>query len=101
MMKVTLATWGGLAPLLATPAVHVDDADLSKEDAATFRSLATQVMGQPAKSPNNPHARDARSYEVTFETPDGASTTVEQTDATMTPEFADLLQFLRRHHRRA
>lgn len=100
MMKATLATWGGLAPLLATPAVHVDDADLSKEDAATFRSLAAQVMGQPAR-PANPHTRDARSYEVTFETPDGASTTVEQTDATMTPEFAGLLQFLRRHHRRA
>ncbi|MBS1831394.1 MAG: hypothetical protein JST65_01705 [Acidobacteria bacterium] len=100
MMKATLATWGGLAPLLATPAVHVDDADLSKEDAATFRSLATQVKDQPAR-PANPRARDARSYEVTFETPDGASTTVEQTDATMTPEFADLLQFLRRHHRRA
>ncbi len=93
-MKVTLSTSGGFAATIRSKDRVVDTDRLGEAEADRLRSLAGQVANAP-KPRGNPNARDARTYELTIADDNGATTTVEQTDGEMTPEFADLMRIVR------
>lgn len=95
-MKVKLSTWGGLAAAIPQRDQTLAQASLPSGEAELLHTLATQVIAQGCV-PANPMARDARSYEITIEKDDGTTMRVEQSDGAMTPEFAELMQLVRRH----
>ncbi|WP_053691243.1 protealysin inhibitor emfourin [Streptomyces sp. WM6372] len=96
-MKVTLVTHGGLAAAvnLRLPP-KVLDTDTLPENAAPelARLVAAAVATPKADQPNR--ARDAMSYTITVED-GGRSTVLKQSDAAMTPAFADLLTRLQKY----
>jgi outer membrane lipoprotein SlyB len=95
-MKVKLSTWGGLAAAISQRDQTLALTSLPADDAQRAQALATQVIAQGSASVNA-KVRDTRSYELTIEKDDGTTTQVEQSDGSMTPEFAELMQLVRRH----
>ncbi|WP_314245302.1 protealysin inhibitor emfourin [Streptomyces kutzneri] len=96
-MKVTLETYGGLAAAAnfrRRPQV-LDTADLPEGPATELAGLVAAAIAMPAEADTG-RARDARSYKITVED-GGRSTPLEQSDAAMSPAFAALLTWLRRH----
>ncbi|MBT2447451.1 hypothetical protein J7F03_10260 [Streptomyces sp. ISL-43] len=96
-MKVTLATHGGLAAAinLRLPPKVLDTDTLPEHAAAELAQLVAAAVPTPeADQPSR--ARDAMSYTITVED-GGRSTVLKQSDATMTPTFAALLTWLRKH----
>ncbi|MFD9480168.1 MULTISPECIES: protealysin inhibitor emfourin [Streptomyces] len=95
-MKVTLETYGGLAAAADRRQPQVlDTAGLPESSATELARLVAAAVAMPAKADTG-RARDARSYTITVED-GGRSTLLEQSDAAMTPAFAALLTWLRRH----
>ncbi|MFD8984168.1 protealysin inhibitor emfourin [Streptomyces sp. NPDC059564] len=96
-MKVTLATYGGLAAasgLRLPPRVWDTDA-LPENAAAELAQLVAAAA--PTPTVDRPSlARDAMSYTITVED-GGRSTVLKQSDAAMTREFAALLTWLQKH----
>lgn len=96
-MKVTLETYGGLAAAAdfrRRPQV-LDTAALPESPATELARLVAAAVAMPVEADTG-RARDARSYTITVED-GGRSTLLEQSDAAMTPAFAALLTWLRRH----
>ncbi|MFB7253971.1 protealysin inhibitor emfourin [Streptomyces nojiriensis] len=96
-MKVTLETYGGLAAAAdfrRRPQV-LDTVDLPEGPATELARLVAAAVAMPAEADTG-RARDARSYRITVEE-DGRPTLLEQSDSAMTPAFAALLTWLRRH----
>ncbi|RPF46287.1 hypothetical protein EDD96_2858 [Streptomyces sp. Ag109_G2-6] len=92
-MKVTLETFGGLAATTRRPPEVLDTATLPASAAAELTRLIAAAAAAPAAAEGD-RARDAMSYAITME--DGPrTTTLEQSDATMTPAFTTLLTWLR------
>jgi hypothetical protein len=95
-MKVTLAVHGGLAAglRLGRPPLVVDVSTLPDAEARALTELLSAVRADPPTA----EARavpDAMSYTVTVD--DGPSPEVlRRTDTTMSREFADLVDRLRR-----
>jgi hypothetical protein len=97
-MKVTLAKHGGLAAGIRRPLLIVDSAALPQPAAAELARLVAAVKAVPAVKEERPgRARDAMSYTITLEEDGGEPTVLKQSDTTMTPSFAALLQWLERH----
>ncbi|WP_432029595.1 protealysin inhibitor emfourin [Streptomyces sp. 1222.5] len=100
-MKVTLETYGGLAAVtdLRRPPKVLDTDDLPETAAAELSDLLAAAVAMPLEEQAEEQAgraRDAMSYAITVE--DGDRLTVlEQSDAAMTPAFASLLTWLKRH----
>ncbi|MFI2765299.1 protealysin inhibitor emfourin [Streptomyces echinatus] len=97
-MKVALESYGGLAAVtgLRRPPKVLDTTALPAAAAAELARLLAAAAATPPEEPDG-RARDAMSYTVTAQ--DGDRVTVlEQSDAAMTPAFADLLTWLRKHH---
>ncbi|MER6255203.1 protealysin inhibitor emfourin [Streptomyces sp. NPDC001584] len=94
---MTLETYGGLAAAAdfrRRPQV-LDTAGLPESPAAELARLVAAAVAMPVEADTG-RARDARSYAITVED-GGRSTLLEQSDAAMTPAFAALLTWLRRH----
>ncbi|MFH7595798.1 protealysin inhibitor emfourin [Streptomyces racemochromogenes] len=92
-MKVTLETYGGLAAASRRPPEVLDTAALPAAAAAELGRLIAAAAADPAAAADG-GARDAMGYTITME--DGPrTTTLEQSDATMTPAFRSLLTWLR------
>ncbi|MEU3841147.1 protealysin inhibitor emfourin [Streptomyces sp. NPDC028635] len=107
-MRVTLATHGGQAAALrlGLPPEVLDTGTLPANTAAELAELvaaassaadtATGIAAESERPPTPNRARDAMSYTVTLET-GGRTTVLTQSDTTMTPEFAALLDWLEQH----
>ncbi|MFE5402785.1 protealysin inhibitor emfourin [Streptomyces sp. NPDC056580] len=96
-MKVTLEAYGGLAAaanLRRPPEVLDTNALPEGATAELARLLAEAASTTPPEGADR--ARDAMSYTITAEAADGV-TVLEQSDAAMTPAFAALLTWIRRH----
>ncbi|MEV6837256.1 protealysin inhibitor emfourin [Streptomyces sp. NPDC051133] len=96
-MKVTLEAYGGLAAAIAhRRRPKVLDTDALPETAADelTRLVAAAVAAPQKDQPGR--ARDAMSYTITVADGD-RETALEQSDAAMTPAFADLLTWLKKH----
>jgi hypothetical protein len=96
-MKLTLAEHGGLAAALrlGQPPVVVDLSTLPDDEVRQLTDLLSAARADPAPSGSARTAPDAMSYTVTVE--DGGSQEVlRRTDTTMSREFAELLDRLRR-----
>ncbi len=97
-MKVTLATHGGQAAAInmqLRPRV-VDTETLPRPAAAELSRLVTAAKAVNASPSSGGHARDAMSYMITVEER-GQSTTLAQSDVTMSAQFAALLNWLQQH----
>ncbi|MGW0792629.1 protealysin inhibitor emfourin [Streptomyces sp. NPDC002911] len=98
-MRVTLATHGGLAAAVrANLPPEVLDTDTLPENAADELSRLVAAAIPAAEETKEPHsrARDAMSYSITVEE-GGRSSVLVQSDTAMTPEFAMLLRWLKKH----
>jgi hypothetical protein len=97
-MKVTLATHGGLAAAInmQLPPRVVDTETLPRPAAAELSRLVTAAKAVNASPSSGGHARDAMSYMITVEER-GQSTTLAQSDVTMSAQFAALLKWLQQH----
>ena len=96
-MKVTLETYGGLAAVtdLRRPPKALDTDDLPRPAAAELSHLLAAAVSMPQEDEAE-SARDAMSYAITVETGDRV-TVLEQSDTAMTPAFASLLTWLKKH----
>jgi hypothetical protein len=97
-MKVTLATHGGLAAAIniQLPPRVVDTKTLPAPAAAELSRLVAAAKAVNASPARDERARDAMSYTITVEER-GQSTTLAQTDMTMSAPFAALLNWLQQH----
>jgi Emfourin len=97
-MKVTLATHGGLAAgiNMQVPPRVVDTETLPRPAAAELSRLVTAAKAVNASPSSAGQARDAMSYMITVEER-GQSTTLAQSDVTMSAQFAALLNWLQQH----
>ncbi|GAB7110078.1 hypothetical protein JCM4814A_83930 [Streptomyces phaeofaciens JCM 4814] len=96
-MKVTWATHGGQAAgiRLSLPPKALDTDALPANAAAELAELVAAAV--PVAEEERPsRARDAMSYTITVED-GGRSTVLTRSDATMTPAFAALLDWLEEH----
>jgi hypothetical protein len=96
-VKVILEKYGGFAAGIRQPPHIVDSTALPETDAEELAQLVSALKGAPAVEEESPgRARDAMSYTITVE--DGGKRTVfRQSDMTMSPLFAALLQWLELH----
>ncbi|MFF1443530.1 protealysin inhibitor emfourin [Streptomyces sp. NPDC058295] len=94
---MTLETYGGLAAAtnLRRPPKVLDTAALPETAAAELAQLLAAAVSMPQEDQAG-RARDAMSYTITVEEGDRV-TVLEQSDAAMTPAFAALLTWLRKH----
>jgi hypothetical protein len=94
-MKVTLATHGGLAAAIniRLPPRVVDTETLPGPAAAELSRLVAAAKAVNASPAGDERARDAMSYTITVEER-GQSTTLAQSDVTMSAQFAALLNWL-------
>ena len=97
-MKVTLATHGGLAAAInmRLPPRVVDTETLPRPAAAELSRLVAAAKAVNAFPAGGERARDAMSYMITVEER-GQSTTLAQSDVTMSAQFAALLNWLQEH----
>jgi hypothetical protein len=97
-MKVTLATHGGLAAgiNMQLPPRVVDTETLPRPAVAELSRLVTAAKAVNASPSSAGQARDAMSYMITVEER-GQSTTLAQSDVTMSAQFAALLNWLQQH----
>ncbi|KJY24409.1 MULTISPECIES: protealysin inhibitor emfourin [unclassified Streptomyces] len=93
-MKVTLESYGGLAAATRRRPKVLDTATLPEDAAAEMTRLVAAAVATPAADRAD-RARDAMTYTITVEDDDHA-TTLEQSDASMSPAFATLLAWLRK-----
>ncbi|GGW16135.1 hypothetical protein GCM10018980_17510 [Streptomyces capoamus] len=101
-MKVSLARHGGQAAAIRLQQPpEVVDTDTLPRSAATelTRLVAAATASAPAVSDRPGRARDAMSYTITVQD-DGVTTDLTQSDTTMSPEFAALLDWLDKHFTR-
>jgi Emfourin len=97
-MTVTLSTYGGLAAGIRRPSRTVKSSTLAEPVAAELAQLVTAVKAAPSVKEERPgRARDAVSYTITIEEDGGEISTISQSDTTMSPAFAALLEWLDRH----
>ena len=95
-MKLTLAKHGGLAAGLRLPPIIVDAAGLPGAAAGELSRLVAAAIAAPAVDEAVPgRARDQMSYTLTVEA-DGHPTILKQSDTTMSPAFAALLDWLQK-----
>jgi hypothetical protein len=96
-MKVTLTKHGGLAAGIRRRPRVVDADTLPAPAAGELSRLVAAAKAGPSPETSGPgRARDAMGYTITVE--DGGQPTVlRQSDATMSPEFAALLEWIERH----
>jgi len=94
---MTLETYGGLAAVtnLRRPPKVLDTDALPETATAELAQLLTEAAAVPQEDQAG-HARDAMSYTITATAGDRV-TVLEQSDAAMTPEFAALLTWLKKH----
>ncbi|MET8749654.1 protealysin inhibitor emfourin [Streptomyces sp. NPDC004667] len=97
---MSLETYGGLAAVtnLRRPPLVLDTVTLPEDAAAELARLVAAADSTPGEEPDG-RARDAMSYTITVEEGDRA-TVLEQSDGAMTPAFATLLTWLRKHFAR-
>ena len=97
-MKVTLATHGGQAAAIniRLPPQVVDSETLPEPVAGELSRLVAAAKAVKASPEGDERARDAMSYMITIEER-GQSTTLAQSDVTMSAQFAALLNWLQRH----
>ncbi|MFJ3718038.1 protealysin inhibitor emfourin [Streptomyces sp. NPDC090057] len=95
-MRLTLETFGGLAAVtdLRRPPKVLDTDALPETATAELTRLLEEAASTPQEEPPD-HARDAMSYTLTVRTGDHVRV-LEQSDAAMTPAFAELLTWLKR-----
>jgi hypothetical protein len=97
-MKVNLAKHGGLAAAIRRPPVTVDSSALSESKAAELARLLAAAKAELRAAEAGPgRARDAMSYTITLQDDGGETTVLRVSDATMSPPFAALLEWLDRN----
>ncbi|MFB0630402.1 protealysin inhibitor emfourin [Streptomyces sp. AB3(2024)] len=97
---MSLETFGGLAAAanLRRPPLVLDTVTLPEDVSAELARLVAAAVSTPGEEPDG-RARDAMSYTITVEEGDRA-TVLEQSDGAMTPAYAALLTWLRKHFAR-
>jgi hypothetical protein len=96
-VKLTLAKHGGLAAGIRRSPEVLDSNDLPQAAAAELARLVAELKATRSVQNETPgRARDAMSYSITVEE-GGEPTVLRQSDTTMSPSFAALLQWLERH----
>ena len=97
-MRVTLATYGGWAAglRLGRPPPAVDTSALSEDDAQELTRLVTAAREGPPATERYGMSADEMSYDITVEDED-SRLVLQQSDTTMTQEFAALLRWLHEH----
>ncbi|MEV6734367.1 protealysin inhibitor emfourin [Streptomyces sp. NPDC051364] len=94
-MKVTLESYGGLAAAIRRRPEVLDTAALPENAAAELTQLVAAAVAMPVDDQAD-RARDAMTYTITMED-DSHATVLEQSDAAMSPAFATLLTWLKKH----
>ncbi|MEU9176166.1 protealysin inhibitor emfourin [Streptomyces sp. NPDC048550] len=94
-MKVTLESYGGLAAAIRRRPAVLDTAALPENAAAELTQLVAAAVTMPVEGRAD-RARDAMTYTITMED-EGQATVLEQSDAAMSPAFATLLTWLKKH----
>ncbi len=95
-MKVTLKKQGGLAGGIRWPIKVVESTSLIQPVADELAKLvsAAKATAKVAEKPSR--ARDSMTFTITIEGESGESTVIQQSDTTMSPSFAALLEWLER-----
>jgi hypothetical protein len=97
-MKVTLTKHGGFAAGMFRPPSIVESSTLAEPDAAELDRLIAAVKLAPVARGEEPgQARDAMSYTITIEDAAGETIVITQSDLNLSPDFADLMQWIDRH----
>jgi len=92
--RVVLETAGGVAAIVAARAMVVDDGDLDDDGRRRLGELVaaagdTQADDEPGER------RDAQTYQITVEDPDGPSLVLSATDGSVPAPFAELRDWIR------
>jgi hypothetical protein len=97
-VKVSLQSYGGLAAVteFGRPPKVLDTDALPEAAKAELARLLHEAASMPPDESRAERARDAMGYTITAESGD-RTTVLEQSDAAMTPAFAALLTWLRKH----
>jgi len=90
-MKVTLTPMGGIAAI-RRPARTLDTSLLPESVAERLRLLVKAAATTPP-GPTSERVRDAMSYQIEIDD-DGKTSRLVQSDGSMSPEFAALLEFI-------
>ncbi|WP_341531917.1 protealysin inhibitor emfourin (plasmid) [Nostoc sp. UHCC 0302] len=97
-MKVTLTKYGGLAAGILRSPYIVESSALPESVASELvRLVAAAKTASVIKEDKPGRARDAMSYTITIEEDGSEPTVISQSDITMSPSFAVLLQWLESH----
>lgn len=97
-MKVTLTKHGGLAFGIRRPPCVVESSTLPEPEAEELARLVVAAKTATAVKGEQPgRARDAMSYTITIEEVGSEPTVISQSDITMSPLFAALLEWIERH----
>lgn len=97
-MKITLTSTGGFAAGIRRPPRVLESASISEQAAVELeRLVAVAKLASEGKEAHPGHARDTMSYTITVEEEGAKKTVLSQSDTTMSPSFAALLQCLERH----
>ncbi|WP_028045565.1 protealysin inhibitor emfourin [Cellulomonas sp. URHE0023] len=99
--KVTLQTAGGMAAPFAPPPTVVEADDLDEAAQQDLHQLVKAADARdPAADDDGPGLRrDAQSYEITVEDTDGSVVVLSAVDGAVTPQFAQLRDWIRDHGR--
>lgn len=92
-MKIHFERTGGFAGLRTS--VVLDTDTMSQNESEQLHDMCNNVnfFNLPSKSEQNSHAADLFRYKITIESKNG-NHTVETTDLSMTPGFANFVNFL-------
>jgi hypothetical protein len=97
-MKVTLTRHGGLAAGIRRPPCVIESSSLPKPVAEELAQLVMVAKTGKTVAEDKPgSARDAMSYTIMIEDGDVVPFIIRQSDITMAPWFAALLQWLELH----
>jgi hypothetical protein len=102
--KVILETAGGMAATFAAPPTVVDEHDLDDDARQHLQHLVGAVAAPDANAADADtdgpgQLRDARSYQITIEDADGRTVVLSATDGTVSPQFAQLRDWIRENGR--
>ncbi|MBD8057970.1 hypothetical protein IC607_03195 [Cellulomonas sp. JH27-2] len=99
--RVVLETAGGVAAIFAARALVVDDDELDDHGRRRLSELVTAADDGSHADPGPGLLRDAQTYQITVEHPDGPSLVLSASDGHVSPPFAELRDWIRDHGRPA
>ena len=95
--KITLVTVGGMSAAFAAPPTVVHENELDDDARNHLQKLVAAADDESARAEADEPGpmRDAQSYEISIEVDDEPAVVLSATDGSVSPEFAQLRDWIR------